>query len=288
MGARSTWLGAVLASGVLLACSSDQENQANETDGSMSVGGDRSSQAPSTGGNGSGAGGGGGVATEDGGAHGTGGTPSSGGSTQGNATAIVLGEQRSGEGTYYDFADGSGACMFDKSPEAMDVAALNQPDWAGSAWCGACADVTGPSGHVRIRIVDECPECHSGDLDFSPQAFEKIALMSAGRVPISWSFVACDVSGPIRYRYKDGANIWWTAVQVLNSRLPIAKLEFSKDGGAKFESMARQDYNYFLTESGFGAGSVRVRITAEDGQELEDELPPVQELLTTDGHAQFR
>jgi expansin len=201
--------------------------------------------------------------------------------------SVAIGEIKSGEGTYYDFANGDGACMLGPSPNDMDIAALNQPDWSGSSLCGACAEVTGPNGTVTIRIVDECPECKTGDLDFSPQAFGKIAEMSAGRVPITWKLVTCNVSGPVRYKYKDGANQWWTAVQVQNHRLPVTALEFSTDGGA-YQSMQRMDYNYFLAGSGFGPNPVRVRVTAIDGQTLQDDLPAVQEYLVVDGKAQFR
>jgi expansin (peptidoglycan-binding protein) len=213
---------------------------------------------------------------------------SDGGSSSGSSQpTVALGEMKSGEGTYYDFANGDGACMFGPSPDAMDIAALNKPDWSGSSLCGACAEVTGPKGSVTIRIVDQCPECKTGDLDFSPQAFGKIADMAAGRVPISWKLVTCDVSGPIQYKYKDGANQWWTAVQVRNHRLPVTSLEFSRDDG-DYQAMERQDYNYFLTDSGFGPDAVRVRVTAMDGQTLEDDLPPVQAELVVSGKAQFR
>lgn len=199
---------------------------------------------------------------------------------------ISIGEAKTGDATYYA-ATGDGACMLGPSPDDMDVAALNKPDWSGSSLCGACAEVTGPKGTVTIRIVDQCPECKSGDLDMSPQAFDKIAENSAGRVTVNWKLVTCNVTGPIRYKYKDGANEWWTAVQVRNHRIPVTTLEFSRDGGA-YQAMRRMDYNYFLTESGFGPNPVRVRVTAVDGQVLEDDLPAVAELLVVDGKAQFK
>lgn len=204
-----------------------------------------------------------------------------------NKTTIQLGEHRSGQATYYDFANGDGACSFGPSPDAMNVAALNAPDYANAAWCGACADVTGPNGSVRLRIVDLCPECPSGNLDLSPQAFSQIAAMEAGRVAIDWSFVACDLIGPVTYRYKDGANQWWTAVLVANHRLPIAKFEVSNDG-TTFREVPREDYNYFVDTSGFGPDAVTVRITSIDGQTLIDTLPPVQEYLVVEGKAQFQ
>jgi expansin (peptidoglycan-binding protein) len=199
---------------------------------------------------------------------------------------VSLGGAHTGDGTYYD-ATGGGACTYDPSPNDLMVAALNAPDWAGSNWCGACADVAGPNGTVRIRIVDQCPECKSGDLDLSPNAFSKLAALDKGRITISWNFVACDVSGPVAYRFKEGDNPYWTAVQVRNSRLPVTKFEWSKDG-ASFKSIARTDYDYFLDASGFGPDPVHIRVTAVDGQVLDDSLPAVQAGLVVDGKAQFK
>jgi expansin (peptidoglycan-binding protein) len=202
-------------------------------------------------------------------------------------TSVVLGAQHQGQATYYTTANGDGACSFGASPNDLNVAALNAPDYSTAAYCGACADVVGPSGTVRVRIVDKCPECPSGNLDLSPQAFAKIAALELGRVPITWNLVACDVTGPVNYRYKDGANAWWTAVQVANHRLPIAKFEWSADG-TTFKEIPRTDYNYFLDESGFGSAPVTVRITASDGQTLTDSLPAVKEYLVVEGHEQFQ
>jgi expansin (peptidoglycan-binding protein) len=99
--------------------------------------------------------------------------------------------------------------------------------------------------------------------------------------------VACDVTGPVAYKYKDGSNAYWTAVQVENSRYPISTLESSADG-ATWTEAARQNYNYFLNSSGFGTGTVQVRITAESGEMLVDSLPAVQPNAVTQGKAQFQ
>jgi expansin (peptidoglycan-binding protein) len=203
-----------------------------------------------------------------------------------SATTVSFGSVRDGIATYYG-ATGEGACMFDATPSDLNVAAINEVDWSGSAWCGACADVVGPSGSVRVRIVDLCPGCDSGHLDLSQEAFAQVAAVELGRVDITWQFVACDVEGPVSYRYKDGANQWWTAVQVLHHRLPIESMEYSKDG-SDWIAMERMDYNYFLAGGGFGEGSTQIRITATDGQTLVDELPPVEEYLVVEGTAQFR
>jgi expansin len=229
---------------------------------------------------GSGTGGGGSL----GGGAGAGGA--SGGGGGGSQTPVQFGEVQHGEGTFYDDADGDGACMFGPSPGDLDIAALNNPQWDHSALCGACAVVTGPLGTLKIRIVDLCPECAKGDLDLSPSAFAKVANPDDGRVSISWQLETCNVSGNLRYHLKDGSSQWWTAIQVRNHRLPIRSLEYWRGSG--WVQLVRQDYNYFLAQSGTGAGSIRLRVTAWDGQSLEDTLPAPQSDVVFEGAAQFR
>lgn len=177
-----------------------------------------------------------------------------------------------GEGTYYD-ADGSGNCSFPATPSDLMVGAMNASDYAGSATCGTCARVEGPDGTVDVRIVDQCPECRPGDIDLSPQAFEEIAPISAGRVDISWTFIPCDVSGPLVYHFKDGSNQWWTAVQVRNHRHQVERFEVELDGA--WVEVPRLDYNYFVYEAGMGPGPYRFRVTDIWGHTVEDEAIPL-------------
>jgi expansin (peptidoglycan-binding protein) len=191
-----------------------------------------------------------------------------------------------GIATYYD-ADGTGACSFDASPNDLDVAAMNIDEWAGSAVCGECVDVAGPNGTVVVRVVDLCPGCSKGHLDLSRQAFAKIAPLPQGRVTVDWQVVPCSVSGPVAYRFKEGSSKWWTAIQVRNHRLPVAKLEFERAGA--FVDMKREGYNYFVATGGVGdtPSGLRVRATAVDGTALVDTLPAVQAAQVFPGAGQF-
>ncbi len=220
--------------------------------------------------------------------HGTsdGGGGSGGGGAGGGGGGAPLGSPESGVATYYD-ATGAGACSFDPTPNDLDVAAIDMPEWNGSAPCGECAAVTGPNGSVTVRIVDLCPGCEQGHLDLSMEAFAKIADVAAGRVPITWQVVPCAVSGNVEYRYTEGSSQYWTAIQVRNHRLPIASLEVQL-GGA-WQPVARSDYNYFVDAAGVGTTSgFDVRVTAVDGPQLVDSLPPVQSALVVSGAAQFQ
>jgi expansin (peptidoglycan-binding protein) len=195
-----------------------------------------------------------------------------------------FGELQSGIATYYE-ATGAGHCGYDASPNDMDVAAMNAPQFDNSAVCGACAEIEGPQGTVRVRIVDSCPECGTGHLDLSKQAFAKIAPLVDGRVPTKWRYVPCAVQGPVLYRIKEGSSRDWTAIQVRNHLLPIKKLEWQKSGS--WVEAKRESYNYFVEPAGMGTGPVRIRITAIDGQQLEDTLERLDPSTTLTGAAQF-
>jgi expansin (peptidoglycan-binding protein) len=189
-----------------------------------------------------------------------------------------------GEATYYS-ADGTGNCSFAADPTKM-VAAINGPDYANAAWCGACLEVTGPSGTVVVRVVDQCPGCAKGDLDLSREAFERISPLSAGRVNISWREVACEVSGSIRYQFKDGSSQYWTGIQIRNHRYPIATLE-ARDANGAYKAITRLDYNYFVDTDGLGPGPYTLRVTSTRGQVIEDTNIAVGDNVERAGITQF-
>jgi expansin len=212
------------------------------------------------------------------------GTTSSGGASSG-VVGAPLGEPISGEGTFYD-ANGTGSCSFPASPADLDVAAMAAPLYNNAAYCGACVDVTGPKGKLRVRIVDKCPECKRGDLDLSESAFAKIAEPKAGRVPITWSLVRCDAKGPVQYQIKDGAHKFWTAVQVRNHAIPVERMEMEK--AEKFVDAPRVDYNYFVLQDGVLVdGAFKVRVYGLGGKMLEDSIPAPTANAVSSGSKNF-
>src|SRR4051794_6100948 len=198
------------------------------------------------------------------------------------------GMTHTGEATYYNEADGGGNCSFDPTPQDLMVGAMNHTDYANSAICGAYVELTGPDGTITIRIVDQCPECPAGNIDLSPSAFAQIAELIRGRVPITWRIVSPDISGPIRYRFKEGSSQWWTAVQIRNHRNPIAKLEFL-DSSGQFKAVPRMSYNYFIQSdpSGMGPGPYTFRVTDSYGNVLTDSGITLKEAGEVAGAGQF-
>lgn len=201
------------------------------------------------------------------------------------STTVPIGSPHTGEITFYDDV-GDGTCMFGVTGE-VDVAALAIGSWDSANWCGACADVTGPKGTVRVRVVNQCPSCGgTWDLDLNRAAFLKIQDEEVGRYSTSWNFVACNITTPVTYRFKEGSSPGWVGVLVNNLNLPITKFEWSKDEATWTEAQ-RQSYNYFESASGFGPNYVYVRITAVDGQVLNDRLPVARPALVVTGSANF-
>jgi expansin (peptidoglycan-binding protein) len=200
----------------------------------------------------------------------------------------VCGEEpeHSGDGTYYD-ADGGGNCMFDPTPDDLMVAAMNETDYGGSAACGACADVEGPDGRILVRIVDRCPECAPGDLDLSMQAFAMIAPIEAGRVDIRWRYVECPVDGPMSFRFKEGSNPYWTAIQVRDHRQRIAGLEARPAAGGGYQAVAREQYNYFVAPDGLGDGPYDLRVTDVYGDAVEELAVPPGDATLVEGTVQL-
>jgi expansin (peptidoglycan-binding protein) len=189
-----------------------------------------------------------------------------------------------GEATHYD-ADGSGNCSFPAGGDLM-VAAMNSVDYKDAAWCGSCVAVSGPNGEVTVRIVDSCPGCDEGDLDLSKEAFAKIANLTAGRVPISWRPVACAVTGPIAYHFKDGSNAFWTGIQIRNHRYAISSLEV-RDAAGAYTKIGRTDYNYFVQTKGLGAGPYTLRVTDTRANVVEDAAIALGDSVSREGAAQF-
>lgn len=98
-----------------------------------------------------------------------------------------------GDLTFFDGSNGVYACETGKVGDYY--AAVSEKIFGNKAHCGKCARVYGPKGSVVVKLVDMCVGCAQGDLDVSPEAFEKIADKNDGRIPSTrWSFVPCNQS----------------------------------------------------------------------------------------------
>lgn len=107
-----------------------------------------------------------------------------------------------GEGTAYSApgdkdATGFNACGFGKLDAQWErmYGAMNSAQFDGS--CGKCVRVRGTEAGASgksflVMIVDECPTCSHGDVDFSTAALEAITGFSWDRKGISWEWADCN------------------------------------------------------------------------------------------------
>ncbi|MFI7501381.1 expansin EXLX1 family cellulose-binding protein [Streptomyces sp. NPDC049687] len=187
---------------------------------------------------------------------------STGGSLAGR---IRPGTTYQGVATSYDIGNGDGACSYGPTSDVM-TAAMNTADYETSKACGAYVSVTSGGKSITVRITNECPApCQVGQLDLSQQAFAKLAPLSAGRIPITWTLLSPAVSDTVSIRYKTGSTQYWCGIQAIGHRNPLARLEVRTGGG--WQSLARTGYNYFLSEQGAGCGGA-LRLTDIYGEQL--------------------
>ena len=195
-----------------------------------------------------------------------------------------------GQATWYELDTPLVNCSYETNSLPAFYGAMNTADYAGSAICGSCVRVEGPKGSVDIQIVDQCPIdtnpiCYAGHIDLNPAAFEQIADLVTGVVPITWQHIPCDDPGTLTYHFKEGSSSYWTALMVRNHRYAIDKVEYLKHG--EWKQLERQEYNYFVAEDGMGSGPYTIRVTDVYGQVVEDDDIPLELGTAVQGDGQF-
>ncbi|GAB3171698.1 expansin (peptidoglycan-binding protein) [Micromonospora palomenae] len=167
-----------------------------------------------------------------------------------------------GKATFYDSKGAGGNCSYPSAPANRRYVALGPSEYAAGAACGGFLDVTGPRGTVRVLVMDQCPECEPGHLDLSREAFAEIADPVQGVVGISYrAVVDPPLPGPLTFRIKEGASQWWFAVLVGQHGNPLRSVGVRQGSSGAWRGAARQDYNYWLIESGAGPGPYAIRVT---------------------------
>jgi expansin (peptidoglycan-binding protein) len=191
----------------------------------------------------------------------------------GQTSCLEVEKWHHGEGTFYGgVAGGQGNCSLPVPIGDTLHAAMNNVEYDTSDYCGACVRVLGPKGSVILKVVDRCPECLSGDIDMTPQAFKAIANQTDGRIKISWQLINCQLANTIRIKYKEGSSQWWIGIQVRNSDYPVETLEYLNSAG-QFEHIHREMFNFFINPTGIDAdksktGPYTFRLTSINNQVL--------------------
>ncbi|KAF5676775.1 extracellular cellulase [Fusarium denticulatum] len=185
------------------------------------------------------------------------------------STPLGNGASVSGSSTFYGGNLAGGNCMFSTYTLPSDIlgTAFSGQKWDNAANCGACIEVTGPSGTIKAMIVDKCPECDLSHLDLFPDAFKAVGGTD-GIVKTSYKFVECGITTPLVLHNKEGTSANWFSIQVVNANEPVKSVQVSTDGGSTWKSTERKDYNFFENPAGFGKTSVDVKVTSSTGKSV--------------------
>lgn len=158
------------------------------------------------------------------------------------------GKTFNGEGTFYGLTSGGNCGMGAQSdlPEmyhSMLPVAINHDQYAKSASCGACLEVTGHgngigttpiTGTFYAYVHDHCHECKKGDLDLSSSG--------DGRWNISFKFIPCPQNSP--ELLFEGSNDYYKKIQIRGLTYPAWGMHISgKRGG-------RSQDNFFVSYDG--------------------------------------
>ncbi|RYE90352.1 MAG: hypothetical protein EOO75_10300 [Myxococcales bacterium] len=183
------------------------------------------------------------------------------------ATAELSGESK-GEASFYS-TDGKGSCSLNPPPNRMILAASKDVYQSAQA-CGACLEVSGGAGKMVVQVMDLCFTCPPGHLVLSKPAFEATVGKNDGKGPITWRTVPCEVPGKVAVRIKESSSRSWTAVQIRDSKLPLQLVEMKREGESDWVKLTRSADNYWAMAKGAGDDGFRVRITASNGQQIEE------------------
>lgn len=184
------------------------------------------------------------------------------------ARASTAQAQVSGEATHYVLQSGDGNCSYPGLPAGQLYVALSPGEYDSAAACGSYLEVTGPDGSVTAEVIDQCPPCQAGHIDLSEPAFERIAPLAAGLVPVTYhTIVDPPLPAPLSLLAKDGSSAYWLALLPVGNGNPITSVRVSS-ASRGWQDLAHASYNYWLAPSGMGTGPFTVQLTDSAGHQV--------------------
>ena len=160
--------------------------------------------------------------------------------------------------------------------EGIYLSGLEASHTAMGELCDACVRIDSAQGNTLITRVVTYGQTTPNSIDLSPEAY---ALLDEGEYPrlMSWQVTKCPDSGNLRYQFQTGAHEYWSSLWIRNQRIAVAKVEVKSSNHADWFALERAGDGTFTDAGGFGAGEFTLRVSALDGQTVEDtfaSLPP--------------
>jgi len=163
--------------------------------------------------------------------------------------------------THYVLQGGGGNCSYPGPPADNLYVALPPSEYDSAAPCGSYLEVNGPDGSVRVKVVDQCPECAAGHIDLSETAFARIAPLSAGLISVSYQTIANPpLPGPLSFVVKTGSSRYWLALVVMNTGNAVASVQVQSTSGG-WLNLTRTNWDGWIAQSGAGPGPFTIKVT---------------------------
>jgi hypothetical protein len=140
----------------------------------------------------------------------------------------------------------------------------------GGAVCDACILIETAEGlSIVARVVTYGVTNEPGDIDVSPSVYDVLNQDEYPRT-MTWQFADCPDTGTLRYEFQTEANVWWTSLWVRNPRVPVVMVEVQSANHESYVELTRAGDGTVTDGGGFGEGAFTLRLTAMDGQVIED------------------
>jgi expansin (peptidoglycan-binding protein) len=138
------------------------------------------------------------------------------------------------------------------------------------AGCGSSDDGQGPPTNSSPNHYGDV---HDGQYHLGPVDFAETQWHNACAPGDGYRAALRDDTGTLRYEFQTEANVWWTSFWVRNPRVPVVQVEVQSVNHATFFELRRELDGTLNDDGGFGEGPFTLRLTAMDGQTLEDTFP---------------
>jgi len=194
------------------------------------------------------------------------------------------------------------ACDIPQSEWPQYTTALSEKHFQGGLACGATVRLMNNGKEIQAMVVDLCPvkgneQWCSGDMTHfdlgNETTFAQLEPPAIGVKQVDFQWIPTPVGeSPVKLRFKDGINAYWVAIEVINHRYPIAKLEIKDPQSGAWIAGNRTKpgmYNYWqfdFTGNGLQV-PFQIRITDQFGQVIEETGTVVQEKYMWTGKSQF-
>ena len=155
--------------------------------------------------------------------------------------------------------ENGGKCSFEAHTNATgDIylypAAPNSELFSSISHCGACYEMVGPKGVIRVRVEDYCPENDESGLCSGDMNHFKVAnngtsyIMGASESStITFRMVECGFSGNIRILTNKDSDIYWISLVVLDHNLPISAVRIQENKSNQWKLLSREEETNYWT-----------------------------------------